>query len=101
MQPLKVMASETSFTGVGKNKPPHVPLVWDQPHILPHKAPTPYPKTRSSTKQDRQEATRKPTPYIFQKEGVQNYPKQKKSLTDKSSKNTNVPASKEQSGSLG
>ena len=34
--------SKSSSAGLGKNKPPQVPLVWDQPHILPKERTPPY-----------------------------------------------------------
>ena len=34
--------SKTSSAGLGKNKPPQGPLVWDQPHILPKERTPPH-----------------------------------------------------------
>ena len=38
----KLCRSKTSSAGLGKNKPPQVPLVWDQPHIQPKERIPPY-----------------------------------------------------------
>ena len=70
----KVCRSKTFPAGLGTTS---------HPTIHPHKASTPYPNkqevAQNKTGRRQQE---KPTPYIFQKQGIQNYPIQKKQLDD-------------------